>query len=161
MNRRSTPPRRWSCGGASRCTVNRVGDRYLDQVARSGHAAGIDDLDRIAALGIRTLRYPVLWEWAAPDGPADLDWAWADERLRPAARAGHPPHRRPGPSRQRPALHEPARRRLRRRAWPTTPAGVAERYPWVDALHAGQRAADHGPLQRAVRPLVSARPRRP
>ena len=43
------------------CTVNRVGQEYRDQLARSGHAARGDDLDRFAALGIRSLRYPVLW----------------------------------------------------------------------------------------------------
>ena len=36
-----------------------------------------DDLrDRIAALGICTVRYPVLWERVAPDGVANADWSW-------------------------------------------------------------------------------------
>ncbi len=54
--------------GGVECTVNRVGDSYFDQTERCGHASRIDDLDRIAELGIRTLRYPVLWERTAPDG---------------------------------------------------------------------------------------------
>ena len=37
------------------CTVNRVGDRYGDQLARSGHDARDDDLDRLAALGVAAL----------------------------------------------------------------------------------------------------------
>lgn len=63
------------------CTVNRVGDRFCDQLEWSGHAARLDDLDRFAALGIRTLRYPVLWERVAPNGLAQADWSWPDERL--------------------------------------------------------------------------------
>ncbi|MEA2514351.1 MAG: dTDP-4-dehydrorhamnose reductase [Thermomicrobiales bacterium] len=63
------------------CTVNRVGDRYFDQVERSGHARRLDDLDRFAELGVRTLRYPILWERTAPNGLDRADWSWADERL--------------------------------------------------------------------------------
>lgn len=67
--------------GGIECTVNRVGDQYFDQLERNGHDRRLDDLDRIAALGIRTLRYPVLWERIAPDGLEQADWTWADERL--------------------------------------------------------------------------------
>lgn len=63
------------------CTRNRVGDRWFDQLERSGHATRIDDLDRFAALGIRTIRYPFLWERIAPDGPRRADWSWADARM--------------------------------------------------------------------------------
>jgi dTDP-4-dehydrorhamnose reductase len=47
----------------------------------SGHDARPDDLDRFAALGIRRLRYPVLWEHVAPESPTQRDWRFADERL--------------------------------------------------------------------------------
>lgn len=67
--------------GGVECTVNRVGEQYFDQLVWSGHATRPDDLDRFAALGLRTLRYPVLWERTAPDNLADADWSWADERL--------------------------------------------------------------------------------
>jgi dTDP-4-dehydrorhamnose reductase len=63
------------------CTVNRVGDNYFDQLERSGHAHRASDLDRFASLGIKTLRYPVLWERVAPDGIARADWSWPDQRL--------------------------------------------------------------------------------
>ena len=63
------------------CTRNRVGGDYLDQLDRGGHAARIDDLDRFAALGVRTIRYPFLWERIAPDGPERADWGWADARM--------------------------------------------------------------------------------
>lgn len=48
--------------GGAECTVNRVGDTYYDQLARTGHANRLDDLDLIAALGVRKVRFPVLWE---------------------------------------------------------------------------------------------------
>jgi dTDP-4-dehydrorhamnose reductase len=63
------------------CTVNRVGDRYLDQMRYSGFEHRLDDLDRLAGLGIRRLRFPMIWERIAPDGPATADWRWSDERL--------------------------------------------------------------------------------
>jgi dTDP-4-dehydrorhamnose reductase len=67
--------------GGIECTVNRVGDRYFDQVHRSGHGARVSDLYRFARLGIRTLRYPVLWERVAPEGLQSADWSWPDQRL--------------------------------------------------------------------------------
>jgi dTDP-4-dehydrorhamnose reductase len=67
--------------GGPECTVNRVGDAFHDQTARSGHHDRIDDLDRFAALGLRRLRYPLLWERVAPDHPEARDWRWTDERL--------------------------------------------------------------------------------
>lgn len=67
--------------GGIECTVNRIGDRTFDQLERGGHAARIHDLDLIAELGLRTLRYPVLWERTAPQGLAQADWSWPDQRL--------------------------------------------------------------------------------
>ena len=67
--------------GGIECTVNRVGDRYADQVVLTGHQNRIDDLDRFAALGLAAIRYPVLWERVAPDRPDACDWHWSDERL--------------------------------------------------------------------------------
>jgi dTDP-4-dehydrorhamnose reductase len=67
--------------GGVECTVNRVGNSYYNQLDRSGHAGRISDLDRIAGLGIRMLRYPILWELNAPDLDVRTDWRWAKERL--------------------------------------------------------------------------------
>lgn len=67
--------------GGVECTLNRVGDRYFCQIERSGHDARVDDLDRIVALGIRTVRYPVLWEYIAPDGLKHARWSWSDARV--------------------------------------------------------------------------------
>jgi dTDP-4-dehydrorhamnose reductase len=67
--------------GGVECTCNRVGDRWFDQVIRSGHQRRDGDLDRIAACGFRRLRYPVLWERLAPTRSDDIDWKWTDARL--------------------------------------------------------------------------------
>jgi dTDP-4-dehydrorhamnose reductase len=64
------------------CTLNRVGDRFSDQLERSGHAARIEDLKRLAELGVRAVRYPILWERTAPNAIDSLEWAWADERIK-------------------------------------------------------------------------------
>jgi dTDP-4-dehydrorhamnose reductase len=67
--------------GGVECTIVRLGDEYRDQRADTGHLQRRDDIDRIAELGISTVRYPILWEAIAPDRPDALDWAWTDERL--------------------------------------------------------------------------------
>ena len=60
--------------GGVECTVNRVGDDYLDQLEFSGHAGRPADLDHFAALGLRALRYPVLWERVWPRPGRGPDW---------------------------------------------------------------------------------------
>jgi dTDP-4-dehydrorhamnose reductase len=67
--------------GGHECTVNRLGDTYMDQTVLSGHEARLSDLDRFAELGVSTLRYPVLWERTAPERSGEYDWRWSDERL--------------------------------------------------------------------------------
>src|SRR3954468_12884317 len=65
--------------GGIECTVNRVGDCHLDQLRFSGHHERSADLDLIAELGVRVLRYPVLWE--RTEATDRLDFSWSDERL--------------------------------------------------------------------------------
>ncbi len=67
--------------GGVECTVNRVQGRYHDQNERTGHAARLDDIDRIASLGVKAVRYPILWERTAPDGLGSARWDWIDARL--------------------------------------------------------------------------------
>src|SRR5918997_1466087 len=118
--------------GGVECTVNRVGDIYIDQNELSGHAHRLSDLDLFADIGITALRYPVLWERTAPDGPERADWSWADERLGRLRELGIRPivglvHHGSGP--RHTSLVDPA--------FPEGLAefarAVAERYPWVDA----------------------------
>ena len=68
--------------------MNRVRDRFSDQSVRTGHHRRLDDLQRFADLGLRRLRYPVLWERIAPDAPDALDFRWTDERLAEIRRLG-------------------------------------------------------------------------
>ena len=116
--------------GGIECTVNRVRDAYFTQLDRSGHAEREGDLDRFAALGLRALRYPVLWETTAPDGPASADWRWADRRLPALRRLGIEPivglvHHGSGP-RHTSLLCPRFAEGLAQFA-----AAVAERFPWV------------------------------
>jgi dTDP-4-dehydrorhamnose reductase len=67
--------------GGCECTVNRSGDCFHDQTVTSGHHERVSDLDLFADLGVKALRYPVVWERVAPDAPDLLDWRWTDERL--------------------------------------------------------------------------------
>lgn len=117
--------------GGVECTVNRVRDDYFTQLDRSGHAERDDDLDRFAALGIRSLRYPVLWEMTAPNGPASADWSWADRRLPALRRLGIVPivglvHHGSGP-RHTSLLCPRFAAGLADYA-----ASVAARFPWVE-----------------------------
>ncbi|HEX8337492.1 MAG TPA: hypothetical protein VF621_12230, partial [Pyrinomonadaceae bacterium] len=113
------------------CTVNRVGDVYHDQLERGGHARRAGDMELLAWLGVRAVRYPVLWERTAPGALPEADWRWPDERLgrlrelniRPIAGLVH--H---GSGPRHTSLVDPD--------FPVKLAAyaraVAERYPWVE-----------------------------
>jgi len=117
--------------GGLECTVNRVRDSYFSQMDRNGHAVRQQDIERFASLGIKAIRYPVLWERTAPDGIERADWSWADERLPALQRLGVEPivglvHHGSGP--RHTSLVDPA--------FPDLLAeyagAVAARYPWVE-----------------------------
>ncbi|CAA9577489.1 MAG: GH1 [uncultured Thermomicrobiales bacterium] len=116
--------------GGIECTVNRVGDQFLSQMALSGHLDRIEDLDRFAELGITAIRYPVLWELTAPDGLDTADWSWPDARLSRLRDLGIRPivgllHHGSGPMSTN--LLDPAfPEKLAEYA-----GAVAARYPWV------------------------------
>jgi dTDP-4-dehydrorhamnose reductase len=67
--------------GGLECTVARIGDVVRNQIEETGHFHRLSDLEQIASLGIRTLRYPVLWESVSPQDPDQENWQWHDERL--------------------------------------------------------------------------------
>lgn len=117
--------------GGVECTIVRLGDDYRDQVAETGHLRRRDDIDLIAGLGIRTIRYPILWETVAPERPDDLDFAWADERLallreRGIEVIGGLVHHGSGP-RYTDLLDSDFPKKLADYA-----ARVADRYPWIE-----------------------------
>lgn len=112
------------------CTVNRVGNQYFDQLDRNGHATRIEDLPLFASLGVKAIRYPILWERIAPNGLAQADWSWPDERLEVLKQLNIQPiaglvHHGSGPAHT--SLIDPA--------FPEKLAefagAVAERYPWL------------------------------
>jgi dTDP-4-dehydrorhamnose reductase len=121
------PPELWA---GVECTVNRVGENYSDQLERTGHALRIKDLERLAELGVRRLRYPILWERTAPDDPDCFDWSWPDERMEHLRRLGVMPiagllHHGSGP-RYTNLLDPEFPEKLAKYA-----AAVARRYPWI------------------------------
>ncbi|WP_421694570.1 family 1 glycosylhydrolase [Aestuariivirga sp.] len=127
-NVRAIRPELW---GGLECSIIRVGDEYRNQFEETGHNQSLGDLDRVAALGIKTLRYPVLWETVSPHSPESCNWAFPDERLGRLRELGINPiagllHHGSGPlytslmDPQFPAL-------LAQHA-----ARVAERYPWIN-----------------------------
>jgi dTDP-4-dehydrorhamnose reductase len=68
--------------GGVECTINRVGDQYFDQSEYSGHyIRGVADIDLVASLGIKMLRYPVLWEKHAPVEGQPIDWTFTSSIL--------------------------------------------------------------------------------
>jgi dTDP-4-dehydrorhamnose reductase len=129
-DRPAAPPRLELWGGVE-CTIVRLGDDYRDQNEETGHRARLDDIDRIADLGIGTVRYPILWEAVAPERPDELDFAWTDERLGRLRERGVKVvagllHHGSGP-RYTDLLDPDFPRKLADYA-----ARVAERYPWIE-----------------------------
>lgn len=117
--------------GGIECTVNRSGDSYIDQLELTGHAMRDADVDILASLGVRTMRYPLLWERIAPDGLASAQWDWADTRLERLRRLGIAPvlglmHHGSGP-RYTDLLDPEFPRKLAEYA-----GECARRYPWVE-----------------------------
>lgn len=128
MRNRNQPIELW---GGVECTVVRLGDDYRDQLEETGHAARLSDLDAIAELGIKTVRYPILWERIAPNSPDELDFSWHDERLDRL--------RELGINVIGGLLHHGSGPRYTELLAPEFPARladfagrVAERYPWIE-----------------------------
>ena len=117
--------------GGLECTINRVKDAYFNQLDRNGHATRLCDLERFASLGISAIRYPVLWEYIAPNGLEEADWSWPDARLPELQERGVTPivglvHHGSGPACT--SLVDPGfADGLAEYA-----GAVARRYPWVE-----------------------------
>ena len=114
------------------CTVNRVGDVYRDQLELTGFASRLEDIDRLSELGIKRLRFPLLWERSAPLAPDRFDWHWSDERLQRLQELGVAPivglvHHGSGPRYTN--LLDPLFPQL----LADYAQAVAERYPHIDS----------------------------
>ena len=113
--------------GGLECTVNRVGDSFFDQAAWSGADTRSGDLERIADLGIRTLRMGFNWETIERTGSWDL----FDTQLQECRRLGITPiagllHHGSGPTYT--SLLDPCFVEKFTRYAET----FASRYPWVN-----------------------------
>ena len=130
--------------GGVECTINRVGDRYFSQLDDRPDSLGLEDLERFAALGLKAIRYPVLWERVAPDGLGNARWDGTDAHLARLRELGLRPivglvHHGSGP-RDTSLVDPQFPEKLARYA-----GEVARRYPWV---------TDYTPINE---PLTTAR----
>jgi dTDP-4-dehydrorhamnose reductase len=74
--------------GGIECSVVRIGDRWRDQIRETGHEdRAATDIPMLAGMGIRTLRYPLLWERSV-DSRAGAGWQWQDRQLAALERHG-------------------------------------------------------------------------
>ena len=117
--------------GGLECSVVRIGTSVRSQLHDTGHYDRPEDMELLERLGLRTVRYPVIWEMIERS-PGRYDWRWSDERLSSLRRAGIAPiatllHHGSGPDWT--SLLDPE--------FPLKLARFAEqvacRYPWVDA----------------------------
>jgi dTDP-4-dehydrorhamnose reductase len=117
--------------GGIECSVVRIGDEYRNQLIDTGHAARFADLDVMAELGVKAVRYPILWETVAPETPSELDFSWHDKRLEHLRKRGIKViaglvHHGSGPKYT--GLIDPAFPDL----LAAYAAKVARRYPWIE-----------------------------
>ncbi len=62
--------------GGIECTINRVGDTFRSQMDYSGFYERKSDVEHIAELGIKALRFPILWESHQPNSETQvIDWS--------------------------------------------------------------------------------------
>jgi dTDP-4-dehydrorhamnose reductase len=118
--------------GGVECTVVRIGDQYRNQLIDTGHASRMSDIDAMAELGVKAVRYPILWETVAPEVPSELDFSWHDKRLKRLRELGIKVigglvHHGSGP--RYTDLLDPKFPEL----LADYAARVAQRYPWIEA----------------------------
>ena len=89
--------------GGIECTINRVYDTYFDQLSYAGHYERENDLQLFKDLGIKKLRYPILWEKHQPSKALKIDWLDTEKKLNQLLELGIEPitglvHHGSGPS---------------------------------------------------------------
>jgi dTDP-4-dehydrorhamnose reductase len=67
--------------GGLECSIVRIGNSYRNLIDETGHTERNGDIAALQSLGIKKVRYPILWETIAPSCPDACDWTWTDERL--------------------------------------------------------------------------------
>jgi dTDP-4-dehydrorhamnose reductase len=116
--------------GGIECTINRVEDRFFNQLEKNNHFNRLEDIDMIAELGIKKLRYPVLWENVAPESPNKLNFKRLPEFLNKIISVGIEPivtllHHGSGPSYTN--LLDPGFPRM----FAAYASRVAQIFPWI------------------------------
>lgn len=113
------------------CTINRIGENYFSQFDWNRHTERNEDLELLASLGVKKIRYPVLWEAVAPAHLDELDFKQPDFALNELKRLGVEPiagllHHGSGP-RYTSLIDPQFPEKLTEYA-----IRVAERYPWIN-----------------------------
>ena len=150
-----TPLELW---GGVECAPSASATRYRDQLRETGHFERDSDLEAMAALGIRTVRYPILWDTVAPERRQPRlqlarRSAWRSSAQLGIRVIGGLVHHGSGP-RHTSVLDPDLPARLGRLRRQGRRALSVDRY-----LGPGQRAADHCALRLPLRPLVPAQQR--
>ncbi|HLL59194.1 MAG TPA: family 1 glycosylhydrolase, partial [Allosphingosinicella sp.] len=127
-NAQASPLELW---GGAECTIVRLGNEWRDQSIETGHRFRPEDIDHIADLGVKRVRFPIIWESVAADRPDELDFEWTDDRLarlreRGIKVIGGLLHHGSGPHYTE-LLDPDFPKKLAYYA-----ERVAERYPWID-----------------------------
>lgn len=117
--------------GGAECTVNRVGSHFGDQLQATGHHDREQDIELFGELGLKAVRFPLLWERISPRMDANPDWEWSDTRLARLKGLGIRPiaglvHHGSGPSHTS-LIDDGFATGLAAHA-----RAVAERYPWIE-----------------------------
>jgi dTDP-4-dehydrorhamnose reductase len=133
MDERDAMPELWI---GPECTINRIGERWRDQSELTGFARRPGDLVRLASLGAKKVRLPVLWERVARASGRELDFSAADDAM----------------SRVRDAGLEPIVGLLHHGSGPPHTNLVDPRFPALFADYAG-RVAERYPEQRLWTPI--------
>jgi dTDP-4-dehydrorhamnose reductase len=117
--------------GGVECTINRVQDLYKDQLSYAGHYERSGDIEQFAALGIKKIRYPILWELHQPVQNKLIDWKWITRQLETIRENDIVPiagliHHGSGPSYT--SLNDPGfAKKLAKYA-----EAVAKQFPWLE-----------------------------
>ena len=67
--------------GGIECTINRVKNQFFDQLEFAGHYKRPEDIETIASLKIKKIRYPILWEKHQPTLQSEIDWSWSTKQI--------------------------------------------------------------------------------
>ncbi len=68
--------------GGLECTINRIKDKYFDQLEYAGYYTRKNDIDTIAELDVKAFRYPILWEKHQPQKNRSINFNRAENDLK-------------------------------------------------------------------------------